>query len=125
MKRGITFATILFTALLVSACGDSRRKPAGALVVYADRVAVIGHARVQPSVGRSGMTIDPWQPGNVAVFRVDSTATGGDVIRRSFSGKEGKVYWINQEYKLEEIGQADLSKEDEEIARRFGVEPNQ
>jgi hypothetical protein len=119
MKRWKLIVGVLVLGSLLSACG---RKPAGAIIVYPDRLLVVGHAKIYFSgiPGLSDEPMDPWRPGNAAIFRVDRTVEGRE--GRSFSGKAGKVYWINERFELEEMGQADLAKTDEDIARQFGVE---
>ena len=119
MSRRKFFAEALLVVSLLSACSH---KPAGAIVVYPDRLLIIGHAKIffAGIPGLSDEQPDPWRPGNAAIFRVDRTVQGRE--GRSFSGTAGKVYWINDKFELEEMGQADLTKSDEDIAQQFGVE---
>ncbi len=120
MKRWNRLIVALALMLLLSACG---RKPAGAVVVYEDHLVIVGAAKVTFPGGIPGLgtgQMNPWRPGNAAVFRVDRTIQDSDA--HLFAGRAGKVYWITDKFELEEIGQADLAKTDDDIARQFGVE---
>ena len=106
-------ASLLLLALSL-ACGG--REPADAvLIVDGENVAVRGQVQIEFSPD-GGMEPVVWVPGNVVIFRNDQELRGQP-------GKGGRAYRITEGDALEEIGEVDLSKSDDELAEEFGIEP--
>ena len=99
--------TMICLFILLSSCG---KKSDAVLIVKEDDVSIEG--RVTFVAEGAGFRPNAWAPGNIRDFRVDNTVAGE-------SGKAGVVYLINENNKLENIGKADLSKTDDELAAEY------
>jgi hypothetical protein len=88
----------------------STHKTDRVLIVYEDHYNLIGEI-VFSLLGELQYA---WVSDNIVIFRVDRKV--GDEI-----GEKGKIYRIDFLDKLKEIGNADLSMSDYELAKQFGI----
>jgi hypothetical protein len=58
-----------------------------------------------------------WIPGRVLIFRTDSPVPG---VPNSGTGKAGRVYRVNDDLTMEEIGEFELTVPNDTLAYRFG-----
>ena len=58
-----------------------------------------------------------WAKGRTLVFRTDGDVPG---IPKKASGKAGRVYRVNDQFELEEVGEFALTMPDDTLAYQFG-----
>ena len=113
MFRTLTLATRVLAVVALLGC--TRQKAETVLVVGPDGSSV--HGKVEFVMEGGQFRPDVWHQGTVVIFRVNEELSGQ-------KGEAVGIYRINAGNQLERIGQADLSRSDEELAAQFGVKTN-
>jgi hypothetical protein len=110
MSQRTWIAVVVVLCVAAAACGT---KKADAIIIVKDG----GNATVKGQVSferdaSGALAPNVWIPGNVVIFRVDSTV-------REQAGKAGRAYQIQKDLRLKEIGTVNPTQSDEEFATRF------
>lgn len=86
---------------------------------YREIVVVDGGKTEFVTLGKvpEGAPQDLWVPDRVLVFRTSSTVPGAP---NTASGTAGRVYRVNDQLEMEEIGEFDLSMPNDTLAYRYG-----
>lgn len=113
MKPSVGLWGALIIGVALVSCG--RPQAERVIIVNTDSTTVAGGT----SVVTFGIVAGVFQPdvcqeNNVFVFRAAATACGQ-------TGMTGQAYQVGRDMKFKDIGTADLTKSDEEIAGTFGI----
>lgn len=100
---------IALLGTIVTGCGKG----------YRQIVVVDGGKTETVTIGRvpDGAQEDLWVPDRVVIFRTSSAVPGAP---GNTTGTAGRVYRMNDQLELEEIGEFDLSMPNDTLAYRYG-----
>ncbi len=91
------------------------KPPQSLIIVYGDNLVMLGSFTMTRQLTDEGFTPQPViEPGQLILFRTTRSTKWG-------SGIEGKVYRLNKEFELKEIGDFDVNKSNGQIAKQYGI----
>jgi hypothetical protein len=106
-RAGVCVAVALL-GIVVASCGKGYRQ---IVVVDGEKAELVtfGPPPQEPQ--------QVWTPGRILVFRTDSPVPG---VPDSGTGKAGRVYRVNDDLTMEEVGEFELTVPNDTLAYRFG-----
>jgi hypothetical protein len=102
--RRVSGLAVLASVIFFFGCA---RKPAKGVMVFSNGGLKVVSAKIEDD----GRIPNPGEPGWVILFRTDGKTLGDE------AGKAGTAYTITDQKKLSKIGEFDLKKSDEELAK--------
>ena len=133
MKRTVAI-TILLSLMgsAMSAHADEKKAalPAGekaqsVLILDGNNTKMLGkvqYAEVEEG-GQKVQKPDPWAPGTVMIIRQIDEPTAKQLKVTNGTAQVGGAYVIRANHQLEYLGQIDLSKSNQALAKQFGLKP--
>lgn len=128
MRWTVTAAVLLGLAMSVHAAEKKTSLPAGekaesVLILDGSNTKILGKVQYT-QVEEGGQQVqkpDPWVPGTVMIIRQldEATAKGLKVINGT--AQVGGAYVVRENRQLEYLGQVDLSKPNQVLAKQFGL----
>ena len=109
MRNRILLKAICFAAILALPILIGCKKAAKGVIVVNNGEAKL----VTMKIGDNGEIPPMWESGWVVLFRTDGKIPGGE------AGKAGEAYMIDENKKLQKLGNFDVKKSDQELAKEY------
>ncbi len=122
-------AVILFALALPAHAGEKPTSlPAGekaesVVILDGGNTKILGtvHYTQVEEGGQQVQKPDPWAPGTVMIIRQIDDATAKGLKVSNGTAQVGGAYVVRENRQLEYLGQVDLSKTNQELAKQFGL----